>query len=291
MGRRPCTVIENDVVCGKPSVCDSRCSTHDARFKRNGTVLMGPPREHPGWGKGSPGHGRWWTKRRTLAALKAYAKVRPDNCPSSDHEWSAIKKGIYELPPAQKVLEYFGTMARAWLAAGVPRDRVKMLATRWSEEEKKYLLERAGIDTLEAIARKLNRSYGSVKSMIGAKGMKITARANQGLWSANQLSHHYGCSYKRVLDALNAGTIPGHRHRQRQTWLVDPADLTPAIEAFLREPPKTHLDNVSVGIPPRDRKLGTYVPAHLQRAIDAAPVIRTTVLASGKVLTVKKLWA
>lgn len=290
--RAPCAVVEKDQVCGKLVVGSGYCSTHYARFRRNGSPLLPKLTQNPGWGNGGgASHQRWWTKRRVLASLRTYAQLRPNDCPTSDHDWNSIKKGINELPPSYRVLEYFGTMARAWIAAGVDRKSLKMTGTRWSAAEKQYLLNHAGNHTLEAIARHLNRTYASVKSMIGAKGMKITARANQGLWSANQVSQHYGCSYKRVLDLLNAGTLVGHRHQQRQTWLIDPADITPAIEQLLREPPKTHKDHVSVGIPDRDRSSrAVYVPPHVVAAVLAAPVVRTATLPSGMTLTVKKLW-
>lgn len=226
--------------CGSLSRARGWCGRHYARWKRTGSPHLAQPTVSPGWGHGHFGEGRFWTKARALTALRKYAADNPGPVPTSDHVYNALKKGRMDLPPAQRVLEYWHTMVRAWLAAGVDRSRIKFLNTRWSKAEKEFLLDHAGVYTLERIAKALGRSYGSVKSMIGAKGMKITARANQGFMSAQQIATEFNAPYSRVCDLLTAGVIKGFRHRHRRSWQVDPVDLTPAVIAEIQRPKQTH---------------------------------------------------
>jgi len=88
--------------------------------------------------------------------------------------------------------------------------------------------------------------------MIGSKGMGITARANNGYWSAAQLAKEYGTPYNRVQQLLEAGVIPAFRHPHRMTWQIDPADLNPSIMAELRkEKPHPQDDTLRPGrLPP-----------------------------------------
>jgi hypothetical protein len=182
----------------------------------------------------------YWTRPRIVHALRKYAAANPGLLPSSDNEWNRLKKGRLDLPTAGAVLSTWGSMRRAWLAIGAESSRVVALNARWSKTEKAYLLENAGTLTLTRIAKNLNRTYESVKTMIGSKGMGITARANNGYWSAAQLAKEYGCPYNRIQQLLEAGAIPAFRHPRRQSWQIDPADLSPGLIAELRKEKQTH---------------------------------------------------
>jgi len=236
-GQKPCSVED----CPNVDFARGLCGKHYARWRTHGTTDPRPAgKESPGWGRGRPPGGVYWTKARILAALRRYAAENPGTLPSDDHAWSDLKKGRLDLPTAGAILAIWHRMNAAWLAAGVPRARLKFLGTPWSPKEKAYLLEHAGTLTLTRIGRDLGRSYASVKTMIGSKGMGITARANQGFLSAAQISQEYGAPYHRVCALLQSGALEGSRHPRRMTWLVDPAAITPAVEAELRRLKATH---------------------------------------------------
>ena len=112
------------------------------------------------------GRKRLWTKERVIAALVAAAREIEGPLPCLDASYSQIKKGHLDWPPATRVLEYFGAMARGWLAAGVSMKRVSFYNVPWIEEEREYLLNYAGRYTLKRIARKLGRSYGAVRGQL-----------------------------------------------------------------------------------------------------------------------------
>jgi hypothetical protein len=273
--------------CAQTVSARTWCGRHYARFRRTGsTELMPQGKSSPGWGHGKPG-GRYWTQDRIVRALKRYAAANPGPLPSSDHAWNDLKKGRMDLPTGGAILAIWHRMNRAWAAAGVGRDRMKFSGTRWSAKEKAFLKEHAGTWTLNRIAHALGRSYGSAKCMIGAKGFKITARANQGYWSAAVVSQHYGCSYARVCAMFNDGRLKGFRHPHRRSWQLDPADLTPEVEAMLRAAPKTHKATLAVGIPPRYR---AGVPDFLAEAALTGPIVRTCELPCGMAVVVRKLW-
>jgi hypothetical protein len=108
----------------------------------------------------------------------------------------------------------------------------------------------------------------------------MAARANLGYWSASQVSKEYCCSYQRVLTMLYEGRLKGELHAKRPAYLIDPADLTPAVLAELKSDARTHklrAGGPSVGIPPRDR---SKRPAHVNLArVARAP--RLTVIKNG----------
>ncbi len=206
------------------------------------------------------GNKRWWTRNRVLTALAQAMSEIQGPLPCADSAWSRIKKGRWDWPPAIRVLEYFGAMARAWLAAGAPRERVTLRNLNWLPEEDGYLLEHAGEKTLADIARDLRRSYQAVRSRL-SKNIGITARANQGFISAAELAKEYQCPYYRVRTALAAGKIPGRFDRCRNRWQVDMAQLPPLAKAILKAP-KLH----SYKTTPPD--LGDYYKRYgLKRAV------------------------
>ena len=181
------------------------------------------------------GRKRWWTRDRVLIALAQAMDEIQGPLPCVDRNWSHMKKGRLDWPTSSKVLEYFGSMARAWLAAGAPRERVTLRNLDWLSQEDEYLLEHAGIKTLRDIARDLLRSYQSVRCRL-AKNLGITARANQGFLSAAELAREYQCPYHRVRCALRAGPIKGHFDKVRNRWQVDLKELTAEGEAILKTP-------------------------------------------------------
>ena len=106
------------------------------------------------------GRTRLWTKGRVIAALATAVAEIKGPLPRSDAAYNRIKKGRFDWPTTKRILEYFHSMARAWLAAGASRDRISFFNIEWSEGEKEYLCDYAGIFTLKNIARHMGRTYG-----------------------------------------------------------------------------------------------------------------------------------
>lgn len=201
-------------------------------------VALAEPRPH--WGHSPYGNHRYWTRQRVLTALQIAAAEIECPLPCSDRRWNVIKRGRSDWPPATRVLDYFGAMARAWLAAGADRMRITLHNIGWTAEEDAYLLEHAGFDTLKSIAAALGRTYQAVRVRIGSKGFGITARANQGFLSAAEIAREYRAPYHRVRELLSAGTIRGWYDKRRNAWRVDPARLTKTIVSLLTAPKRTY---------------------------------------------------
>ncbi len=184
------------------------------------------------------GRKRLWTKERVIAGLVAAAGEIEGPLPCLDASYSQIKKGHLDWPPATRVLEYFGAMARGWLATGELMSRVSLHNVPWTEEEREYLLSYAGRHTLERIARRLNRSYGAMRGQL--RIMKLTSRHNQGFLSAAEIAKEFNSPYNRVCRMLRAGEIKGKYDRERNRWEVDPADITQDVIELLGKTKKTH---------------------------------------------------
>lgn len=177
----------------------------------------------PGWGRGKPAGGVYWTRERITEALQRYAAENKD-LPRGHHEWSEIKRGRLELPTAGAILEIWGSMAAAWLAVGVPRKRFPMTNSRWSQEELDFLQEHAGTMRLEDIARRLNRSYAAVRTRLGVKGFGLKARENAGYMSANAVAREYGVDVRYVHACVKTGLLPAERFPYGRRLMIDPAD-------------------------------------------------------------------
>ncbi|MBA7651791.1 hypothetical protein ES703_59617 [subsurface metagenome] len=183
-------------------------------------------------------HKRLWTKERVVSALALVIAEVKGPLPRSDAAYNRIKKGRFDWPTTGRILEYFHSMARAWLAAGALADRVSLFNIEWSEEEKEYLCDHAGISTLEDIARYLGRTRGGVRGQLWKMG--IASRHNQGFLSAAELAKEYGCPYHRVRTLLNDGVIKARYDSRRNRWEVDPDDITPTVASLLEAPKQTH---------------------------------------------------
>lgn len=181
------------------------------------------------------GKKRLWTKERVITALTAAASEINGPLPCRDALYNQMKKGRMDWPTSRRVLEYFHSMARAWLAVGVDNSRVSLKNIDWSVEEDIYLLDNAGTLTLKSIAARLGRSYAAVRARLG-KTFRISARANPGFLSAAELAKEYGCPYQRVRTALQEGKIIGRYDRTRNRWQVDLKDITPVAEEILKAP-------------------------------------------------------
>lgn len=180
----------------------------------------------------------FWTRERVLAALKSAIDKIDGPLPCSDDAYYKIKSGRYEWPTCPRIYEYFGSMPRAWIAAGASPERVTFNNQDWDNKDELQILDNAGIDTIETIGKQLGRSYGSVRRRLYKMG--VTARGNQGWFSAAEVSKEYQCSYHRVREMLAAGTLPGKYDRVRNRWEVDIDKITPDVESLLRAPKKTH---------------------------------------------------
>lgn len=214
---------------------------------------------------GFKGNQRLWTKEKVLEGLARAAHEIRGPLPCCDRDYNLIKKGRLDWPTSHRVLEYFGSMARGWLAAGVPRKRITLRNIDWEPSETGYLLDKAGTLTLEQIARHLRRSYGACKRQLYRFGM--TARANQGYCSAAELSKLYDCPYHRVRQLLSTGAVRGFFDRKRNQWQVDLGDITGSEEILLRAPKRTHKNT------PTD--LGNYYQRYglMRRLVDGRIIV------------------
>ncbi len=183
-------------------------------------------------------HRRLWTRKYVLKQLAAAAAEIRGPLPCSWRVYRVLRKGRLDWPSSGRVLGYFHSMARGWLAAGASPGWVWLGNIDWTAEEEAYLLEHAGSMTLAAIGKKLRRSWPSCKWRLHVLG--TNARANQGYLSAAELAKLYGCSVRRICSALAGGRIKGWFDRRRHRWQVDTMDITMDALAILNAPKATH---------------------------------------------------
>ena len=214
------------------------------------------------------GKQRFWTRERVIAALAEAMKQIEGPLPCVDQKYNKLKKGRLDWPSSSRVLFYFRSMGRAWLAAGVDPERIRLFNIPWTDEETEYLLDHAGTDTLQGIADHLRRTYGAVRGELRAIG--ITSRHNQGFMSAAEIAKEYDCPYHRVCVMIRSRVLRGRYDKKRNRWRVDPGTISPEIETMLRAPKVTHKNL------PTDR--GDYYRRH--------GLCRRTI--GGKVVTVKR---
>lgn len=185
------------------------------------------------------GKKRLWTRERVITALALAAAEIEGPLPCRDALYNRLKKGRLDWPTSHRVLEYFGSMARAWKAVGVPMRRVTMRNLDWLPEENAYLLDHAGEVELAVIAKRLGRTYPAVRKQL--QSFRIRARDNEGYLSASQLAKELHCSCDRLRRFLNAEMVKGAvLDRVRNRWKIDPQSITPGVEAQLTAPRRTH---------------------------------------------------
>jgi hypothetical protein len=187
------------------------------------------------------GRRRLWTRENVLVALASVMKELQGPLPCFDHDYNMLKKDRLEWPTSHRILEYFHSMGRAWLAAGANRSRVNLHNIHWLPEEDEYLLEHAGTKTLQEIADHLRRNYQAVRARLN-KNHNIASRHNQGYMSAAELSKEYKCSYHRIRTALREGKIKGRFDERRNRWEIDLAEVmaSPIAQIILHRPKRTH---------------------------------------------------
>ena len=193
----------------------------------------------PRFGTCPPGHLTYWTRECVLQGLRL-AAAELDVLPTTSNVYDRLKRGRMDWPVSEKIREYFGGMARGWLAAGVSRRRVQLTNSAWTAKEDEYLLTMAGAVRLVGIAKTLNRSYQAVRVRIGSKGFHLKARQNQGYLTAAELSKEYGSPYHRVREFLTDGRLKGRYRATLHRWEIDPGDVTEEMIAALRRPKGTH---------------------------------------------------
>lgn len=208
----------------------------------------------PAWGKRPYGAKLYWTKERTLAGLQDFARRNRGPLPTSDHIYSDIKKGHAEWPTAGTVLHYFGSMARAWAAAGVSRQRYHLSWTAWTEEEDEYLLEHAGEETLKVIAAHLGRTWSACKRRLYDLRAG-RARDVPGWLSAAQVAKEYGAPLSRVIHLIESGTLPAFKVRGGHYWRVNPIDAD-HIRDLLSAPKKRSYKGIPPDIGDYERRYG-----------------------------------
>jgi len=185
------------------------------------------------------GKKRFWTRERVETALTLVSREIKGTLPCCDAVYTRLKGGRLDWPTAHRVLEYFGSMARAWRAVGAPMSRVTMRNLVWLPEEKEYLLDHAGKVTLSAIAKRLGRSYPAVRKEL--QTFHIRARDNEGYLSAAQMAKELHCSYDRLRRFLRAGMFEGATFDGvRNRWKIEPAFISPDLRSLLTEPRETH---------------------------------------------------
>lgn len=176
---------------------------------------------------------RLWTKENTIIGLKKAAKFFKGPLPSDCYTYLYYKKGRLDWPTLHRITEYFGTMSRAWLAAGVNPKRVCLNYSAWTPEEILFLKESAGEMTIKQMAKKLLRTYASVRRKM--YDLNIKNRGNQGDFSALCLAKELCCSQHRVRRALVKGIIPGILDKQKNRWRIYMDELTPEMKEILKQ--------------------------------------------------------
>jgi hypothetical protein len=187
------------------------------------------------------GRQRLWTRENVLEGLASAMKELKGPLPCFDHDYNMVKKGRLDWPTSHRILEYFHSMGRAWIAAGANPSRVTLHNICWLPEEDEYLLEHAGAKTLQEIATHLRRNYQAVRARLN-KNHDIASRHNQGYMSAAELAKEYKCSYHRIRAALREGKIKGRFDKKRNRWEIDPARIMASTTAqiILHRPKRTH---------------------------------------------------
>lgn len=208
----------------------------------------------PGWGKGRPGGGKYWTPERVIEGLRDYARVNRGPLPTSDHDYSAAKKGHLEWPTAGEVLAQFGTMAAAWAASGAPKSRYNRGWVPWTQADDDYLLDHAGEQTLKVIARKLGRSWPACKRRLYDLGAG-RARDVAGYLSAMQVAAEYGCPLARVKKLIASGELPAFRVHGGHYWRIAPEDCE-RLKAVLSAPKRHSYQGSAPDIGDYDRRYG-----------------------------------
>lgn len=215
-------------------------SVNAVRIKASRVIACPLGGNQPTYGKGRTWRGgkRYWTRERTLEGLRAFVATTRGQLPNSDHDYSVLKKGHMEWPPASRVLEYCGSMADAWLAAGAPRSRYTRQWAPWTQEDDDYLLEHAGHETLRIIAARLGRTAGSCKRRLYDLGAG-RARDAAGYLSMQQVAAEYNCPLARVKRLVASGELPAHKVKGGHYWRIDPGDCE-RIAGKLRAPKRTY---------------------------------------------------
>ena len=211
------------------------------------------------WGNGR----RYWTRERCIEVLRQLTRKISGPLPANQHTYNAMKRGKL-WPPARRLVEYFGTIAQAWLAAGVPRSHIDRKRQPWSDKEKDYLLDHAGAIPLTELAARLDRTYSGVRTMLGSKGFKLKARENQGYLSALKAAHELNLPYWTVLSLIQLGLLrsrysaPLHRH------LIDPMD----VERFRKGPLMPRIIISTIDQAPKKRSLRSLRWVELEEKLE-----------------------
>lgn len=173
------------------------------------------------------GRRRYWTRERMLVALKDFMTRHRGPLPAK-RRYDRKKRGHPEWPPADRVLEEFGSFAAAWEAVG-SEDRVCYSHLPWTEDQDDELLEHAGLMTLEQLGRRLGRTAQACSDRLQVLG---TPRALDisGYLTLSQVAREYGCPESRVRKLIASGQLAAFRVRGGHHWRIDPDDAEAARE-------------------------------------------------------------
>lgn len=227
----------------------------------------------PAWGKRCWGTKHYWDREQTLKGLRAFVEAtRGRPLPTSDHDYSVLKKGHMDWPTATRVLEYFGTMADAWAAAGAPKSRYHRGWVAWTQEDDDYLLSHAGEQTLKIIAKQLGRTWQACKRRLYDLGAG-RARDVSGYLSMMQVAAEYNCPVTRVKRLIAQGELRAWKVQGGHYWRIDPADCERIAEK-LRAPKRHSYKSTPPDLGDYERRYGyrrTIVNGRMERVpVDVA---------------------
>lgn len=181
------------------------------------------------------GRNRYWTRERMVVALKDFMTRHRGPLPAK-RRYERKKRGHAEWPPANRVLEEFGSFAAAWEAVG-SEDRVCYSHIPWNDEQDDELLEHAGLMTLGLLARRLGRTAQACSDRLQSLD---TPRALDvaGYLTAGQVAREYGCPESRVRRLIREGQLPAFRVRGGHHWRISTEDCE-AVRELLTAPKAT----------------------------------------------------
>lgn len=207
-------------------------------------AALPPPDAEPIW---QHSNGRlYWTDARIADALRRVYQ----HLGRVPHwrDWWAYARAGWTLP-GSRLLQRFartkgrGLFQRALIRAGVrlrPSDgngRPVWNEASWSKQQDGFLLQNAGVLTLNEIAASLGRSYAACRRRLFDLG--TTARGARGWYTGQKLAQKLNCPVTRIYRALETGRLKGVKPPGRTYWQIDPASVDQARE-WLCAPKRTH---------------------------------------------------
>ena len=191
---------------------------------------------------------RVWTQEAALEALRRFVDLHPGKLPCSDNAYRAVRAGNHEYPGACVVLRFWGSIGRAFLAAGAAPRRVSLRNVEWTADEDSLLLELSGLAPMTRVAKRLGRSAPACRNRLN-RIHGLYARDAQGYMTAADVAREYNCPHSRVTTLIERGVLPATFCDFDTRWQIDPEDAL-RLKDVLSAPKRTHK-----GYPP---EMGDY---------------------------------